>query len=122
MPRIGFLTAARRNTCTTRRPGKDKDILFFPKVWIEEPLAAKRLVEEDLLLCAVVAGKTDTSAPLSTRKERRWRRQKTERAPSFGAAEERDEIAGDGDDVMPGVSTDPRPRRFPRQMGLEEAS
>ena len=84
---------------------------FRPKVLMEEPLAAKSLEEvgEALFLCAGDAGKTETSAPLSTKKARRWRRQNTDKAPSWVEEEERDEIAA------PGVTSDPRLCRFPRQ-------
>ena len=70
VPRMGFLTSARINTCTTRKPGKERGIFFFPYVWIEDPLAARSLAADLLFFCAEVAGKTETSAPLSTRKER----------------------------------------------------
>ena len=30
VPKMGFLTSARMNTCTTRKPGKERKIFFFP--------------------------------------------------------------------------------------------
>ena len=90
--------------------GKERKISRFPKALIEEPLAARNVAEGRLRRCEGDAGKTETSAPLSTRKARRWRRQKTEREPWPGDAEGREEIA----DAVPGVFIDPRLLRFPR--------
>ena len=61
------------------------------------------------LFWAGEAGKTDTSGPLSTRKERRWRRQKTESAPSRDDTEEMEEMAGGvlTVEVVPGVTGNP---------------
>ena len=80
---MGFFTSARRNRCVTLRPGSERKMERSPKVLMEDPLAA-RSVDEDAadLLCADDAGKTDTSAPLSTRNVRRKRLQKTDSAPS----------------------------------------
>ena len=58
------------------------------------------------------AGNTDTSAPLSTRKERRRRGQKMERAPSREVEEDKVEMMGE----EPGVLNDPRLCRFPRPL------
>ena len=83
-----------------------------------DPLAACRTMDEGDFFCADVAGNTETSAPLSTRKERRRRRQKTERAPSdtlFLAGVDKEETVG----LMPGVTGDPRRTRFPRPTKLE---
>ena len=114
-PKIGRLTSARRKMCTNLSPGKDSATDLFPKVFIEVPLAARRVVGLHCLgrhfLCAGDAGKTETSAPLSTKKDRFWRWQKTERAPSRVDAEESAEIFGE----TPGVTADSRPWRFPRQ-------
>ena len=66
--------------------------------------------------CAGEAGKTDTSAPLSTKKDLRCRRQKTERAPLLEDAEKRVEIIGD----TPGAIIGPRPGRFPGQRTVQQ--
>ena len=50
------------------------------KVLIEDPLAEVKRDRDGDFICSADAGKTDTSAPLSTKKERRW--QTTESAPS----------------------------------------
>ena len=75
-PRIGFCTSARRKQCFTLRPGKARKMSLFPNVLIEEPFAARRDTEgnEDFRWDAD-AGKTETSAPLSTNKARLRRRQ-----------------------------------------------
>ena len=116
VPRMGFLTSARMNTCTTRKPGKEREIFFFPYVWIEDPLAARSLAADLLFFCAAVAGNTETSAPLSTRKERRCLWQKTERAPWLVEVEEREEMVG----VVPGALNDSRPPRFPKPEKVKE--
>ena len=82
----------------------------FPNVPIEEPLAAESIDRDGDFFWDEDAGKTETSAPLSTRKGRRSRRQKTVRAPSW-LMEETEETVGE----VPGVVTDPRPARFPRE-------
>ena len=97
VPSIGFCTSAKRKLCTTRSPGKERDTDLVPKVRIEDPFAAVRSVVVGVLFCEGVVGKTDTSAPLSTRKERCWRRQNTDSAPSRGDNEERDDMAGGGE-------------------------
>ena len=57
------------------------------------------------------------SAPLSTRKDRFRREQKTERAPwACGRAEEREEMVN----VDPGVTADSRPWRFPEPKQQKE--
>lgn len=43
---------------------------FVPYVAIADPLAAMRLGPRDFFLSVFVAGKTDSSAPVSTKKER----------------------------------------------------
>ena len=93
------------------RPRKESLRDFLPKARIEVPLAAwrKDAEEDPLSLCAGDAGKTDTSAPLSTRKDRRWKRQKTDSAPSWVEAEEREEMMCG----VPGVTADSRPWSFP---------
>ena len=87
---------------------------LVPKVRIEEPLAAWREAAEGVFFCWADAGNTETSAPLSTRKERRKRRQKTERAPSLWFEAESEEMAGVVE--LPGVTDDPRRERFPRPL------
>ena len=82
VPRIGTLTSARINRCTTLSPGSKRENVLLPNVLMEDPLAAQRDAELLALLRAGEAGKTETSAPLSIRKDRRKRRQKTESEPS----------------------------------------
>ena len=73
-PRIGFFTSANRKRCVSLRPGRDKKIDLLPKVLMADPFAAVRDTEGQFL-CAADAGKTDMSAPLSSKKERQRRRQ-----------------------------------------------
>ena len=79
--KMGWFTSARKKECTTLRPWKSKAMSRVPKIRIEDPFAADN-TDKGLDLREGVAGKTDTSAPLSTKKGRFKRRQKTERAPS----------------------------------------
>ena len=80
---------------------------------MDDPLAAESIDDGVELLREGEAGKTDTSAPLSTRKERFSRWQKIDSAPSEvdDGWEETEEMVG----VMPGAVTGPRLCRFPRQ-------
>ena len=115
MPKMGFLTSARRKRCTTLSPGSRSKKDLLPNVQMDMPFAARRTAKLCLLLAEGDAGKTETSAPLSTRKERRRRWQKTEREPSW-VAEEREEMAGCGVvEETPGVTGDPRRERFPKR-------
>ena len=103
------------NLCLTSNPWSLRGITLTPNVWIDEPLAARRTDPGGELLCAADAGKTETSAPLSTRKGRRSRLQKTDSAPADDDGEgltaaEREEIVG----RSPGVTADPRRPRFPK--------
>ena len=100
------------NLCVTLKPGKDSGTDLVPNDWIDDPLAAWSTEEGAPLLWAGDAGNTETSAPLSTKKRRRWRRQNTESAPSWEEEEEREEIAGV--EGVPGVTVDSRPWSFPR--------
>ena len=65
-PRIGLETSARRNGCVTVKPENLSWMGAVPNVEIEEPLAATRpcLSGED----RSSAGKTEMSAPVSTKK------------------------------------------------------
>ena len=67
-PNIGVLTSASKNLCTTLSPGKAKEMSLLPKVRMEDPLAANKEMGEGFFIWVAEAGKTDTSAPLSTRK------------------------------------------------------
>ena len=93
---------------------------LFPNVLIEEPFAAHKESEDDdfFFFCEADAGKTETSAPLSTRRARRSLRQKTERAPTWEGVAEREEMSGE----VPGAATGPRLSRFPKQKQLGGAS
>ena len=116
VPRTGFFTSARRKRCETLRPGKDKERVFSPKVLILDPLAACNTVKLGLTFCSADAGKTDTSAPLSTRKGRRERLQNTDKAPwrGWGLAEvEGEEDTTDIRGGEPGATGGPRRDRFP---------
>ena len=42
VPKMGRFTSARINLCATLSPGKEREMVFFPKVRIEEPFAALR--------------------------------------------------------------------------------
>ena len=89
---------------------------------MDEPLAALRTAKLGLFLTKGDAGNTETSAPLSTRKGRRRRRQKTERAPSW-VDEVREEMAGRGGvEEVPGASVDPRRDRFPKRLPKLESA
>ena len=74
--------SASRKDWERLKDGKDRKMSRLPKALMEEPLAARNVAEGRLRRCEGDAGKTETSAPLSTRKARRSRRQKTDRAPS----------------------------------------
>ena len=98
------------------------EMFLRPYVVMDVPFAAdKRDSGRSFFFCSGEAGKTDTSAPLSTRNWRRNRRQKIERAPSRdeddveegGDGVETEEIVGE----KPGAVTGPRPCRFPKQAG-----
>ena len=82
---------------------------LVPNVRIDVPFAANKREDDAVsFFCAGDAGKTDTSAPLSTRNARLSRLQKTVMAPSTVDEEESVET--------PGVTTDPRLCRFPRLL------
>ena len=87
-PKIGRLTSANKKECVTLSPGSERKMFLRPYVCMEEPLAAVKLDKALVFFWAADAGKTETSAPLSTRKARRRRRQNTERAPSEEEEEE----------------------------------
>ena len=109
-PSTGLLISASKKSCFTLSPRKERLNVFDPKARIDVPFAALIVVDGVHFFCEGDAGSTETSAPLSTRKERRWRRQKTESAPSRVEAEESVEMTG----AEPGVTADPRLWRFPR--------
>ena len=70
-PKIGWLTAAILKECLVVRGPNERDAVLEPKHGIYVPLAALSggfLVAEERWMS--VAGKTDTSAPLSMRKDR----------------------------------------------------
>jgi len=74
-PKIGRGTAARRKEWVADRPRNFRSSVMDPNVGILDPLAARSGASvEDLLDAGRVEeeedGKTDTSAPLSTRKSR----------------------------------------------------
>ena len=94
-------------------------MFFVPKVLIDEPLAALRLEVERIFFCIDDAGKTETSAPLSTRKARRRCRQKTESAPSCWDREAEEEVTDETVGEVPGA-IGPRLFRFPRQVSVAE--
>ena len=52
VPSIGFLTSARINRCTTLSPGKRREMDLLPKVFMDDPLAARSAEERLPLLCA----------------------------------------------------------------------
>ena len=87
-PSIGRGISAKKNSCTVCKPRKFSLTAAFPDVGIEVPLAACKEVVAGLMgpECKDV-GKTDTSAPLSTRKSRpevrSWRQ--SDRGEDFGA-------------------------------------
>ena len=70
-PSIGLGTSARKNSWEAQRFLKWRSLVTVPNVGMEVPLAACREVVHGELdpLCAD-EGKTETSAPLSTRKSR----------------------------------------------------
>ena len=68
-PSIGRLTVAIQNRWEKRQPeAKETSMSLFPKVLMEEPLAATRSVERGRWKSAAVAGYTHSSAPESTKK------------------------------------------------------
>ena len=103
-PKIGWLTEAILKECLATRGPNDSGTVRDPKHSMEEPLAARRgglLVEKPRWRC--VAGKTDTSAPLSMRKERLLTSSTMEREPETELIE------------SPGP-TGARPWRFPEPV------
>ena len=104
------LISASKKSCFTLSPRKERLNVFDPNARIDVPFAARRIVDGVHFICEGDAGITETSAPLSTRKERRWWRQKTESAPSRVEAEESVEMTG----AVPGVTDDSRLWSFPR--------
>ena len=54
--------------CSVFSPGKCKERILEPKVSIDDPLAATREAERGARRSAEEAGKTETSAPVSTKK------------------------------------------------------
>ena len=59
-----------------------------PKDLIAVPLAAMRLAEGGILFSSTVAGNTEISAPVSTRKERPDNPSHTDREPTLESMEE----------------------------------
>ena len=76
---MGLETAARRNGWHTLKSANFKSMLAVPNVWILDPLAAKRKDESgrDLSL----AGNTEMSAPVSTKKDFSERSSQTDKVP-----------------------------------------
>ena len=119
-PKIGLGTSATKKECSTRRVLNRRGKRVVPKVLIAEPFAAtKEPVEaedDDDVLGADregftnAAGKTETSAPLSTRKSRPDSSSLRDMAPG---PEEMEEMEG-GDELMPGA-TAARRDRFPAE-------
>ena len=72
------------------------------------PLAATRLADTGVLLSPTEAGKTDTSAPVSTNKDHPDKLSVTDREPTLESIED---MAGD---EVPGVSPSWRVR-FPKE-------
>ena len=71
-PSNGCATLATLNVCLVEKPGRTKEIVFLPKVSIDEPLAARRRCPgraRSWEAWRKDTGRTDMSAPLSTRKE-----------------------------------------------------
>ena len=64
-PKIGFDTSARRNGCCACSPENLSLMVAVPKVRIEEPFAASKPLSSGQDLSE--AGKTEMSAPVSTR-------------------------------------------------------
>ena len=64
-PRMGFETSARRNGCWTLSPENLSLIRAVPNVLMEDPFAARSPLASGEDLSA--AGKTEMSAPVSTR-------------------------------------------------------
>ena len=115
-PSIGRGTSARKNSWEVRRFLKWRSRLTVPNVGIEVPFAARREVVEGEPdpLCAD-EGKTETSAPLSTRKfspETRSDRHSDRDVVSAVCCARIRSSWGDGGGVSPGV-IDARRFRFP---------